>query len=380
MSVERAPSGKWKVRWRDGSQSRSRSFTRKGDADKFDLKIRLARETGSVVDAGRETLAEFGEEWWRLYAEGNLAPRTLRSYAGMWDRHVLPRLGHHRLRDLSTETIVRFTSDLRRAGVGEPTVYRLLALLQGVLSRAVEWRRIPINPVRLVAKPKVRRRRRVRALTPAVVERGRAHLLARGARRDATLLVLLAYGGLRPSEALALRWGQVRDRTLLIDEATAGIRDAEGESVAKQTKTRRERTVRLLAPLASDLAAYRLAQGRPDDRELVFPTVGGELWTDGHWQDWHRDRWTPLKRALPELAGSRPYDLRHAFVTLLINEGLPITEIARQAGHSPTTCLEVYGHVFDEFDLSERRPAEDVIRRAREAEVSAECPGVALAR
>lgn len=36
--------------------------------------------------------------------------------------------------------------------------------------------------------------------------------------------------------------------------------------------------------------------------------------------------------------------------------------------------LDVYGHVFDEFDPADRVPADEQIRRVRETEVSAKCP------
>ncbi len=70
----------------------------------------------------------------------------------------------------------------------------------------------------------------------------------------------------------------------------------------------------------------------------------------------------------------RPYDLRHSFVSLLIHEGRNVVEVARQAGHSPTMALDVYAHVFDEFDPGERVSAEEQIRRARERDVSVLCP------
>ncbi|MGZ8795057.1 MAG: tyrosine-type recombinase/integrase, partial [Gaiellaceae bacterium] len=65
------------------------------------------------------------------------------------------------------------------------------------------------------------------------------------------------------------------------------------------------------------------------------------------------------------LAEIRPYDLRHSFVSLLIAEGRNIVEVARQAGHSPSMALDTYGHVFDELDGAKRRPAAEVIRKAR---------------
>jgi hypothetical protein len=75
-----------------------------------------------------------------------------------------------------------------------------------------------------------------------------------------------------------------------------------------------------------------------------------------------------------ELPGTRPYDLRHSFCSLLIHEGATVVEIARQLGHSPTMSLDTYGHVFDEFQGSDRLSAEEQIRRARAKYVSVLCP------
>jgi hypothetical protein len=170
--------------------------------------------------------------------------------------------------------------------------------------------------------------------------------------------------GLRPQEALALRWGDVRERTLLIDKA------ADGQGGIKSTKTRQSRTTPLLGPLAQDLAEWRLRRGRPEEA-LVFPNLQGGIWNDQAWQTWRRDAWRPACEAAG-LTDARPHDLRHSFVSLLIHEGRSVVDIGRQAGHSPTMTLDVYGHVFDEFDPAERISAEDRIRPARDASVS--CP------
>jgi integrase len=66
------------------------------------------------------------------------------------------------------------------------------------------------------------------------------------------------------------------------------------------------------------------------------------------------------------LDGSRPYDLRHAFCSLLIAEGRNVVEIAQQAGHSAAMTLATYAHVIEELGGTEGRPAEIVIRDARD--------------
>ncbi len=133
----------------------------------------------------------------------------------------MPRLGAIRLRDLSPEIVVRFRAELTRSGLGDATTRKVLTILQGVLQRAVEWRRIPANSCRTVRKPPQRRERAVRPMPPDQVEQMRGHLLARGRMRDAVLVSVLAYAGLRPGEALALTWGDIRERTILVERALA---------------------------------------------------------------------------------------------------------------------------------------------------------------
>lgn len=83
------------------------------------------------------------------------------------------------------------------------------------------------------------------------------------------------------------------------------------------------------------------------------------------YKNWHRRSFRPAT-AVAGLAGSRPYDLRHSLVSLLIAEGHNVVEVARQAGHSPKMALGTYAHVFEEFDPTERVNAADRIRKARE--------------
>ncbi len=367
----------WRVRWRDArGRNRSKVIGRKRDAEAFDADLRRRRRLGELdlLEGGSQTLADFAEEWWQLYAAPNLAPKTLKNYAYVWDGHVLPRLGGFRLRELNAEVLERFRADLHGAGAGEPTILKALMLLQGILQHAVAWRRIAANPVKAVRKPRSRRLRAVRPLAPIVVERMRAHFIGRLTsrshlnrgdynhtrnQRDATLVSLLAYAGLRPQEALALSWGAVRERTILIERAASmgEIRSTKGSG--------RTRTVRLLGPLAQDLAEWRLVCGRPDEDKLVLPDPGGEVWRGGQWQGWTTRNFSAAKAAAGA-PDARPYDLRHSFVSLLIHEGLSIVEVARQAGHNPTLTLDTYAHVFDEFDAAERVPAEAAIRQARD--------------
>jgi len=157
-----------------------------------------------------------------------------------------------------------------------------------------------------------------------------------------------------------------RNLPLLIEQSVS-----RGE--LKQTKTGQTRTVRLLAPLATDLAEWRLASGRPASDAFVFPARDGRLWSHDDWGNWRNRVYGPTAKRIG-LEQARPYDLRHSFCSLLIHEGATVVEIARQLGHSPTMTLNTYGHVFDELQGTERLSAEEQIRQARAKHVSVLCP------
>src|SRR3989442_1779220 len=105
------------------------------------------------LDAGEERLADFGQQWWRLHAKPNLAPSTLKSYASVWDLHVLPQLGDHELRQITPEVVASLRADLDAADVGPATVRRALFVLQSVMRLAALQSKVRSNPVKVVGKP-----------------------------------------------------------------------------------------------------------------------------------------------------------------------------------------------------------------------------------
>ncbi len=188
-----------------------------------------------------------------------------------------------------------------------------------MLRHAAESEAIPGNPLSLVRAPKPSHRDAVQPLAPATVEairralldppprevaasvagqrrRRRYQLPAPGTphtrQRDALIVSLLAYAGLRPGELRALRLADVHEGTIHVQRA------ADPDGSVKATKTSHTRSVRLLAPLAHDIREYRLAAGRPPSSTLLLTNESGEPWDKTAWQMWRVDRWAPACRAV----------------------------------------------------------------------------------
>ena len=153
--------------------------------------------------------------------------------------------------------------------------------------------------------------------------------------------------------------GDVRADSLVVECALS-----HGELRGDDAHKRQNRVVRLLPPLAADLAEWRLACGRPEPDELLFPCSDGAPWRDHDWRNWRRRVYQPAAAAVG-VQSPRPYDLRGSFVSLLIQEGRTVIDVAAQAGHTPETCLRHYARLFRDAP-AERVPAEVAIRRARE--------------
>jgi integrase len=136
----------------------------------------------------------------------------------------------------------------------------------------------------------------------------------------------------------------------------------------KVLKNRRQpRTVALLAPLRDDLASWRRASSSALPTAPVFPAASGSFWRATDWRNWRKRIYKAVAETVG-LAGARPYDLRHAFASLLIHEGrLSVVEIAAQLGHNPTVCLDTYAHVMAEERDGEHVSAEEQIAAARQA-------------
>src|SRR5262249_13659182 len=183
-------------------------------------------------------------------------------------------LGEVPVARLRATLIEDFSLALQRGGVGDEVRRKSLAPLQTILNRAVVRGAIPTNPVALVKKPSQKRRRRIRVVLPSVVEAMRAWFLDQDRTQDALLLSVLAYGGLRHGEALALPRESMGEATISVIDAISLGEERGG------TKTSEDRTVRLIQPLRNDLAEWLTSLGPGDGSDLMFPGVNGRPWTD----------------------------------------------------------------------------------------------------
>lgn len=173
------------------------------------------RQLGAALDvtAGQVRLTQFFEDdYWPGVARPRLATRTLAVYATVYARHVDPHLGGYRLRDLTPRVVDDWRIALEAGGVGSPTIIKALGIVQGVMKYATVRGEVSVNPVREVDKPRQRRTSAPEPLTPPMIEAIRVRL----PQADAALVSVMGYAGLRPDEAINVRWEDQGERTLKV--------------------------------------------------------------------------------------------------------------------------------------------------------------------
>jgi integrase len=357
VSIHRTSSGKYEVRWREGTRNRSRTFDRRKDALDFNGRARRISQGGGVVPTrtGGVILSDFAAEW--FVTKRRLAPRTRAIYQRLFETHIEPTLGYVPVNLITADRLDSWQRERLASGAGPESIAKSGKLLHQILGRARKLELIDRNPAELL-EPVERARKRIVPATPEQVESMREWMLARERFGDATLISVLAYVGLRFGEALALMWPNVSLPRLTVCE------NLEDDGSLRPTKTAdSDATLDLYAQPANDLREWWMLSGRPSTG-FVFPrSTDGKGWTVTDRNNWRRRFYA--KAAQSAGFSGPPKDLRHACASLMIAAGRPPTEVAAYLRHTLETSIGNYQHLIEQFKGQPIRPVEQHIAEAR---------------
>lgn len=333
----------------------------KKEAQRLLTKMLREHDTGELVEPSRQTVGKYLERWLDTAAKPRVRPRTLQDYRAIVRRYLRPALGDLRLHQLTPVQIQALYAEMLERGLSARTVRYAHAVLRSALGQAVKWRLVSHNAATAVELPR-QRRREMKALSPKQAGR---FLAAAKEDRFAALWSVLVTSGLRPGEALALRWVDLDGERVRVCRAL--VKRAGLVTSFEEPKTgRSRRSVTLPASTVAALRAHRVKQAEeklaagPEytDAELIFATqTGGPL----SLPNLTRRHFKPLLEAagLPPM---RLYDLRHTAATLLLAAGEHPKIVSERLGHSTVTLtLDTYSHVLPEMQTATAEKLEGML-------------------
>jgi integrase len=367
---------RWLARWVDhDGQERTKAFDRRADAERHKEGMTTALNTGTYADPQRSavTFGVVAEAWLRTKEAAKRAPKTVAGYRGLLEVLILPKWKDERLRDIDHERLQNWVTWLAtdpaarqnkrkgdsHAGLSPARVIQTHQVVHQVLAYAIRSKYIATNaadaielPRRAAAEKMALSHDQVRQLAD---ETCAAEMMVRN-RSDtrasltspqalATMVRLLAYGGLRFGECIALRVGDIDidRRRITVGRSITQVRGR--GRIEGPTKTHQVRNVPILTTaLANELMA--VVESR-DLSEFVFPGPDGGAMTVG----WFRVRFDRATAKLG-LDGVTPHTLRHAAGSLALASGASVVTVQKLLGHrNATTTMNVYSHMMpDDFD------------------------------
>lgn len=308
------------------------------DAEKVLTRLLRERDTSmGVLPPSQVTVGDFLDRWLDAKAT-EVAPKTHADYAALLRKHVRPRLGQLRLDKVTPMLLQDLISTLSKGGLGPRMVQYCATVLSQAFKCAVQWRLLPQSPAMYLKVPPQERKER-RILTP---EECRRLLSSTAGSPWHALWTILLSTGLRPHEALALRWEDITPDGRIV--VARGLRQvAPGKYEVAETKTAgSKRSLWVPTEVLATLEGHRRAQDTISP--WVFRNREGNPWDISKVRKaWYRD----LKAAgLPRVT---LYTARHSHLSHLVMATGSLKVAQERAGHSTIRITaDTYTHLLDE--------------------------------
>jgi len=227
-----------------------------------------------------------------------MASSTQDRYRGIIDNYLVPTFGSMCLRDLTPLTLQKFVSGFEISGrddvqpkerprgarkrLSRESVDKIRDVLSGILGSSVKYGYLVTNPAASLQVPPEKRGKRRQK--PFVRPDQFAALVELIAEPYATMVYVAVYTGLRVSELIGLRWGDIHDHSITIDERFCRGDWGEPKSDASNTtipvngkvieRINKLRTLTVEVKAGRAIRRYRVVKSQGSD-DLVFQSVKG---------------------------------------------------------------------------------------------------------
>lgn len=276
------------------------------------------------------------------YSKPKNRPRTVESYQGYIDRHIVPNLGVLKVRDVTRSDVSTLITRMKKTPV---TANRVLACLRKMFNMSEVWgfREDGTNPCRHI--PKYPERGKTRLITDdemARLFRYLDHAVAAGTEHSfLTLAIRLQFAfAARMSEIISMKWDWVdfTNRRVVWPDSKTG-------EISK--------------PISEDVFVLLSKAPRLEGSPYVVPSVC-RLGQPMCWTAYSRGWTRILKRAGIPHVGT--HGIRHRATTEIANSGVPVKVGMQLTAHKTVTQFMRYVHTEDE---PVRAAAETVASRRR---------------
>ena len=267
-----------------------------------------------------------------------LKPTTLQSKKHVINSKLIPAFRKTRVCDIDARKIRLWQNELMdykdKKGNGYAQTYlrNIHSQMSAIMNYAVKYYGLAQNPCFVAG---VMGKGRAGEMT--IWSRDQFESAMKYEKRSAfhAALYILFYTGMREGELLALTPEDIpADQHIIHINKNYAVVDGEEMFLTPKTECS-IRDVPIHKKLHEEIQAYISGSGIEKDERIFYFRKDGLL---------SSVKKIARKAELPQI---RVHDLRHSHASMLIEMGVPITEISKRLGHdSPATTLRIYSHLY----------------------------------
>lgn len=308
------------------------------------------KDTGTFNEQSRELLSSYLDKWLMNSAKSKLREKTYRSYEGLIRLYIVPQLGDTMISQLTPIQIQKTYNSMTEKGLSARTIRYTHSVLRSALEQAVKWQMLYKNPCKYVDLPK----QQLKEMQVLSLSDTKKFLAVASSDCYYSLFSLLITTGLRPGEALALKWNDIDFLNGKLRIQRTLTRNG-GSWVLLDPKTAKsKRTIPLPTSVVYELKAHRRKQAEQilitqgyNNQDFIFAGTIGEPLNEANIVKRH---FKPLLAKAGLSRSIRLYDLRHTCATLLLAAGEHPKIVSERLGHSSITMtLDIYSHVLPDM-------------------------------
>jgi len=355
----------------------------------FEKKVKSGGFTDEKI-----TLQEFYYQKWLPSRGADLTPYERENNESIMKREYFPPLGNVPIVQIRRSMVQDVTDALTSRGLSAKTIRKYHSCLSTVFSEAVNREMIEVNPCVNIRFPRSSKKNEIRVFTaeqamrfidlvkngfeihyPESVRKNGRKLPAHIEQIGGNLMMYCLFNlclnsGMRRGELLGLTWNHVdfSRNQIAIVQAESKAKSENGYFLKEPKTECSNRVISIPKTVMDDLLQWKMTQqeirnnlgnlwegSQSENGQLVFTSQYGSF-LDMNYPSRFMSRLiraynktVPESMALPLLS---LHECRHSHCTLLLQAGVPVSEIARRLGHSDVSVtLSVYSHWLPENDI-----------------------------
>lgn len=329
---------------------------RQGFKTKKQAQIALAELLKDIDDNGLDkeskemTFKELYTMWLKQHRM-NVKPSTIATNRRFIEGHVLPYFGELELSQISVVYCQQIVNKWHEQGYKQYSYFRKATAQIMRYAEAMEI--MNSNPMSKTILPrKHEEEKKLQFYTKEEMAHFFECLKSFGNYKQLAFFRLLAFTGVRKSEALSLQWKDIDlfnknvsiGKTLALDENTQVIVQSPKTANSTRQISLDDETIKILSNWRSFQRQDYLKMGfnTTSEDQYVFTNSRNELYYPQVVNDWLN--YLIKKYELPRIT---PHHFRHSHASLLLQAGVPVKEVSERLGHKDIKItLEIYSHVM----------------------------------